>query len=127
VALPSAAEITFLDTVGAVLEEGERMHHCIATYARRADSGGCYLFHVERVGAQATVEVSRDGTVAQACGPTNQRNAATRWGRRALAAWGLDLMPDQQRRRLRWRAERRRRRAATQAEHHADQLELFGI
>jgi hypothetical protein len=81
VALPCNPEITFLGTVGAVLDEGERMHHCVATYARRAVSGGCYLFHVEHDGAQATVEVNRDGTVAQACGPTNQRNVATQWGR----------------------------------------------
>jgi hypothetical protein len=127
VALPSAPEITFLDTVGAVLEEGERMHHCIATYARRAVSGGCYLFHVERGGAQATVEVSRDGTVAQACGPTNQRNVATRWGAKVLADWGLDLMPDPQRRRLCGRAACRRPRAAAPPDNHVDQLQLFGI
>jgi len=125
VASPSDSRITFLSTVGAVLEEGERMHHCVGAYARRATTGGCYLFHVEYRGEQATVEVDRDGAVSQSCGPRNQRNAATEWGRRQLRAWGVGLMPDPVRRRLEWRAERRRRRRALVDVAEGEQLRLL--
>lgn len=125
IALPGDSRITFLATVGTVLEEGERMRHCVGSYARRAATGGCYLFHVEYRGEQATVEVDRNGQVAQACGPCNGRNAATAWGRRQLGAWAIDLMPDGVRQRLKWRAERRRRRRTRDEGQDGEQLRLL--
>jgi hypothetical protein len=91
VALPDDPRIVFLPTVGAVVEEGERMRHCVGSYARRAVTGSCYLFHVEYKGASATVQVDRDGRVAQACGPRNARNPATTWGSRRLGNWAMGL------------------------------------
>jgi hypothetical protein len=122
VPLPDDPRITFLSTVGAVLEEGDRMRHCVGSYARRATTGGCYLFHVDYGGHEATVEVDQGGTVSQSCGPCNRRNAATTWGRHQLGRWGLDLMPVAARRRLRLRAARRRRAGPQPA---AEQLSLF--
>lgn len=77
--------IHFLDTVGAVYAEGESMHHCVGSYATKAAGGGCYLFHVDYEGAEATVEVSPTGDVLQACGPMNQRNKACDYGVKRLA------------------------------------------
>src|SRR5262249_18345501 len=91
VALPDDPRITFLPTVGAVLEEGARMRHCVGTYARRAVTGACYLFHVEYRGMSATVQVDSDGRVAQACGPGNARNLATSWATRKLGEWALNF------------------------------------
>jgi hypothetical protein len=91
VALPEDARIVFLSTVGAVVDEGVRMRHCVGSYARRAVTGGCYLFHVEYRGTSATVEVDRDGRVAQACGPGNARNHATTWGSCKLGQWASSL------------------------------------
>lgn len=89
--LPEGEGITFLDTVGALLHEGGLMRHCVATYAASALKGDCYLFHVERDGETATVEVDRQGAVVQARGPGNTINAACRWSRRVLARWGRGL------------------------------------
>jgi hypothetical protein len=122
VPLPDDPRITFLSTVGAVLEEGDRMRHCVGSYARRAATGGCYLFHVDYRGEQATVEVDQGGGVSQSCGPCNQRNAATAWGKRQLGKWGLDLMPEATRRRLRLRMMRRPRR---REQPRVEQLSLF--
>lgn len=88
IALPGLPEVTFLDTVESVCREGVDMNHCIASYAKRAVSGNCYLFHIEHRGEGATVEVDWSGRVAQAHGPHNQSNVAVRWGRRVLNRWG---------------------------------------
>lgn len=77
--------IRFLDTVGAVMSEGDSMHHCVGSYATKAAGGGCYLFHVDHNGEKATVEVDPLGNVLQACGPSNRRNKACDYGARRLA------------------------------------------
>jgi hypothetical protein len=86
--LPEDGHISFLATVGAVVAEGAAMGHCIASYARQAVVGQCYLFHVEYAGEQASVEVGMDGRVRQSFGPRNQRNAASAWAEQALKEWG---------------------------------------
>lgn len=122
VPLPEDPRIMFLATVGDVVEEGARMRHCVGAYARRAVTGGCYLFHVEYGGAEATIEVASTGEVVQACGPGNRHNAATGWGKRSLASWGSDLLPDPIRRRRRLRLEVRRLRRLAAAMPPVDQL-----
>jgi hypothetical protein len=68
-----------------------QMGHCIATCARSAVAGDCYLFHVEHRSEHATVEVSRTGRVRQATGPKNRRNRAATWGRAILTRWASTL------------------------------------
>jgi hypothetical protein len=85
--------VRFLDTVGAICAEAERMQHCVATYVDLAVGGNCYLFHVEHKGEEATVEVGCEGAVRQAQGPRNQRIRAARWGKRVLEYWAAGFPP----------------------------------
>jgi hypothetical protein len=89
--LPAMDGVRFLSTVGDVVQEGTDMQHCIAKYAEKAVSGHSYLFHVEHQGERASVEVDWYGHVVQACGPRNEDNAATEWGRAVLGKWGRGL------------------------------------
>jgi hypothetical protein len=93
IALPAVPGITFLATVGDVVEEGTRMKHCIATRTPEAIKGRCFLFHVDYQGEQASVEVSADGEITDAEGPRNTKNAAVQWGTVQLQAWGAELPP----------------------------------
>jgi len=89
--LPTVEGVQFLQTVGDVLEEGKRMNHCIASYADRAVTGHCFLFHVDHEGECASVEVDLRGGVRQACGPSNRPNRATEYAARLLKHWGRDI------------------------------------
>lgn len=89
--LPDLPGVRFLETAGDVIVEGARMRHCLASYVGKAAMGGCFLFHVDYGGEQATVEVTPDGRVLQSKGPGNRPNRACQWGRRVLAAWGRQL------------------------------------
>ena len=91
VPLPKTPGVRFLATVGQLVEEGEAMKNCIATYADRAVKGNCYLFHVDHGGEAASVEVDWYGHVLQASGPNNTRNGAADWGRQVLGQWGKRL------------------------------------
>jgi len=82
-----AEDVTFLETVEDVCEEGARMINCVASYARGGE-GSLLSIPCPRCGEEATVEVGRDGHIRQAAGPRNRTNAAARWGRRALERWG---------------------------------------
>jgi len=86
--MPESEGIRFLSTVGEVCEEGRQMEHCVASYAHKAVEGSSYLFHVERPGDAATVEVNAFGIVTQALGPRNSKNTAAKWGTQQLAQWG---------------------------------------
>jgi hypothetical protein len=86
--LPEDPNVRFLSSVEEVCEEGARMNNCVASYARSAVRGLCYLFHVDHAGTEATIEVDRAGRVVQAAGPGNKMNAASRRGRRVLGHWG---------------------------------------
>ncbi|MDP8952549.1 MAG: PcfJ domain-containing protein, partial [Actinomycetota bacterium] len=86
--VPRDPNVLFLSDVRDVCGEGVKMNNCVASYARRAAGGRCYLFHVSHAGEEATVEVDRAGRVVQAAGPGNEINAASRWGRRVLNRWG---------------------------------------
>jgi hypothetical protein len=101
----------------ALLEEGQAMHHCVASYATAAHAGRCAIFSVRRAGTddtvgaddaatagaddidaaperRLTVEVSlRDRRIEQARGPRNRPPDADE--ARLLKAWaaaaGLDV------------------------------------
>lgn len=94
VALPVIPGITFLDTPERIAEEGRLMEHCVASYARGAVNGSHYLFHVERAGEAATVQIGYHGEFIQAHGPGNQDNKAAGWGRRELKKWGATFPAD---------------------------------
>ena len=91
--LPVQPEITFLDTVGAVCNEGVEMEHCVATYARDAVYGVCLLFHVEHAGEAATVQLNPKGEIVQTTGRRNKSNDAAKWGATKLTAWGKNMPP----------------------------------
>ena len=73
-----------LRTVGEVVEEGDKMQHCVGSYARRAEQGYSFLFHVEHENQKATIELSPEGFLRQAYGPRNTINKACQWGTEAL-------------------------------------------
>ncbi|MFO0876840.1 MAG: PcfJ domain-containing protein [Gemmataceae bacterium] len=88
VPLPTAVGVRFLDCVGAICAEAQRMQHCVASYIDQAVHGGCYLFHIDHEGEEATVEVGTAGKVRQSQGPRNLPNRAAAWGKRLLNRWG---------------------------------------
>jgi hypothetical protein len=90
--LPDNPAIKFLDTYQAVVDEGASMNHCIATYARKAVVGGCYLFHVDYNGIPASVEVSPRGYVEQSYGERDKINEASEYGKRMLSTWAKGLL-----------------------------------
>jgi hypothetical protein len=91
IALPDMAGVRFLEAVGEVCDEGAGMAHCLASYAERAVSGSCYLFHIEHGDESASVQVSRYGRVVQSHGPRNRPNKAAEWGKRVLNRWGRNF------------------------------------
>jgi hypothetical protein len=90
--LPNIDGVTFLSTAGAVREEGSTMQHCVASYAKRAVEGRCYLFHIEYEGDHATAEITEHGKLKQIHGPKNQDNKATEWGKKALSKWSEEFI-----------------------------------
>lgn len=72
--------IRLLKTAGEVYEEGSTMRHCVGSYASKAARGQCFLFHVEREGESATIEVSNYGKILQAYGFANSKNKACNYG-----------------------------------------------
>ncbi|MBI4516716.1 MAG: PcfJ domain-containing protein [Deltaproteobacteria bacterium] len=91
--LPATKGIRFLATVGEIVVEAERMHHCVAFHAEAAVYGRLYIFHVEHAGAHATIEVTDHAIITQAGGPRNSHNVAVTWGREQLAEWARRLAP----------------------------------
>jgi hypothetical protein len=85
--LPETEGITFLATVGEVKAEGKRMGHCIAGYAREAQLGRCFLFHIDYKGEMASAEVSPSGRLMQCHGVRNRDNKAVDWGTKQLNRW----------------------------------------
>lgn len=87
-ALPDIPGIEFLDTSEKIIQEGSEMGHCVASYVRRAAKGYCYLFHAEKGGTHATVELGPDLRVMQSQGPHNHSTVASEWARKVLNEWG---------------------------------------
>ncbi|MBM4281830.1 MAG: hypothetical protein FJ137_14095 [Deltaproteobacteria bacterium] len=90
--LPDAPGVRFLDTVGAILEEGSRMDHCVAARAPRALSGDSFLFHIDHADTRATAELGSDGTLLEVRGPRNRQNAAVTYATAVLHRWGAQLI-----------------------------------
>ncbi len=88
VPLPSNSSIAFLSTAKDIFAEGEKMGHCIASYASWAVNGQCYLFHVNHQDTEASVQVNTFGQVVQSYGPHNSSNAASEYGKHVLEKWG---------------------------------------
>lgn len=89
--LPNNPSIKLLDTYQSVVEEGNTMGHCIASYAETAVRGGCYLFHVDYKGEPASVEVSPDGYVRQSYGKRDVINEASEYAKKELSKWAKEL------------------------------------
>lgn len=85
--LPEIVGIRFLETEQDLLAEAISMKSCIDTYAMKAKDGGCYLFHVEYQGEQASMEIDDYGLIRQSYGPCNQCNKASDWGRIVMRNW----------------------------------------
>lgn len=89
--LPQDKCITFLDTVKAVFDEGQKMSHCISSYAKNAVNGEYFLFHVEYEKEMASVSVNYMGQISQSYGPYNKKNKASAYGEKILSKWGKNL------------------------------------
>ncbi len=48
-------------TVGALHDEGRRMHHCVAHPAEHGEAGVAHFFHAVVVDQPITIQVSRSG------------------------------------------------------------------
>jgi hypothetical protein len=77
--------------VGDIFEESAEMNHCVYSYATPAVSGEHYLFHVEKNGSSATMQVSPSGEILQCLGPRNRSNYATNWAKKAVRPWSKEL------------------------------------
>lgn len=90
--LPKNQNIKFLSSVREILEEGQLMNHCVATYINQALSGQSYLFHIDYKGEKATAEVNRFGNIRQIKGVENKHNNACDYGMIALKEWSNKLI-----------------------------------
>lgn len=88
VELPREEGIEFLAEVERICREGQFMGNCVGSYANLAVRGEAYLFHAEHKGEHATAQVSPQGRVIQASGPSNRPNGASKWASRVLGRWG---------------------------------------
>jgi len=86
--LPQQKEIRFLRSADELFVEGVQMGHCVSSLVPDAISGSSYFFHVLKSREHATVQIDRLGRVKQARGPSNELNAACKWGARVLNHWG---------------------------------------
>jgi hypothetical protein len=89
--LPENNNIKFLNTYKSVVDEGDLMDHCIASYAPSAVNGSCYLFHIDYNNEMASVEVSPQGYVKQSYGKKDTKNNASAYGRKVLSEWAKGL------------------------------------
>jgi hypothetical protein len=87
--LPDDPGIRFLATAGDYVDEGERMHHCVAMHVHLGCRGLAFLFHVDD--GPTTVHIDRYGLLVEARGEANVNNEHTRRAGRRLAAWGAPL------------------------------------
>lgn len=90
--MPEIKGVTFLATVGDVIAEGKKMHHCIASYAERAVKGDYYLFHCEHDGEAASIAITPNGNIHQCYGPCNQKNSASEYAEREFQKWIYKIM-----------------------------------
>jgi hypothetical protein len=87
--LPDDPGIRFLATADDYVDEGERMHHCVALHFNQGCRGQAFIFHVDD--GPTTVHIDRHGALVQARGRENVQNEHTHRAGRRLAAWGAPL------------------------------------
>jgi hypothetical protein len=80
--------VIFLKTAGELYLEGELMHHCVGTYARRAHNGECYIFHAEYKDMPVTIEMLPNGHISQVQGPHDHQTEATAHFYRVMNEYG---------------------------------------
>lgn len=90
--MPEIKGVTFLATVGDVVAEGKKMHHCIASYAERAVKGEYYLFHCDHNGEAASIAITPNGDIHQCYGPCNQKNSASKYAEKEFQKWIRKVM-----------------------------------
>lgn len=78
--------IKHLATVQDVVDEGRIMGHCVASYAKSAVKGDCYLFHLDHptTKEKATIEINlrrNYWTIGQCQGPGNKQNSASKYAK----------------------------------------------
>lgn len=59
--LKTLKQVDVLDTVNKLIVEGNQMHHCVASYAKRVQKGQCLIFSIVIEGTRHTVEVTARG------------------------------------------------------------------
>lgn len=100
ITLPEDENIRFLSKVGDLYDESSVMKHCVYSYKYQTINGNSFIFHVDKDGDMATIEISREGDLIQAQGIHNRKysvlnpkktNAAILYGRRILSAWGRNF------------------------------------
>lgn len=74
--MSSIPGIQTLKTVQDVWDEGEKMHHCIRSYLKKALRGWSSIYHVTHSGEEATLAVY-DNSRIEINGPYNHNNKAT--------------------------------------------------
>jgi hypothetical protein len=87
--------LTLLKTVGEVRGEGKKMSHCVGSYAYKAAQGQSFIYHYEKSGNKATIEMNNKGVIIQVHGPQNQQNGACRTAKVVIkrALTGTDWCP----------------------------------
>lgn len=95
--LPEDEHIRFLAKVGDLYDESDLMKHCVYSYASYTVRGHSFIFHVEKDGDIATIEINGRGELVQSHGIHNRSaslvnpkkiNAAILYGKKVLSAWG---------------------------------------
>lgn len=62
---PLPPQIKRLSNGLELLEEGQKMHHCVASYVDRCLEKHSYIFHVEEGKDMATLEIDKNGNILQ--------------------------------------------------------------
>lgn len=86
--VPGTAHIVHLPNAAALVAEGQEMHHCVASYAKAAAAGECFLYKVlapERATLEVVLDASGAKHIAQVRGPFN--SAVSSATHSALARW----------------------------------------
>lgn len=79
--LPGTDDLVPLDDERKLVEEGQQMKHCIASYASDVETGDAYVYRLLRP-QRATVLLRRDDgdwCVAEALGPRNRQISTEAW------------------------------------------------
>lgn len=62
---PIPEHIVQLKNGKELLEEGQKMHHCVASYVETCLNGNSYIFHIKLGKDEATLELTKEGRINQ--------------------------------------------------------------